>query len=54
MDQVSTVGLDLAKYILQLHGADSAGTVIFRKKPIRPQPSADGLTLMRHEHREGH
>ena len=25
MNQVSTVGLDLAKYIFQLHGADSAG-----------------------------
>ena len=25
MNPVSTVGLDLAKYIFQLHGADSAG-----------------------------
>src|SRR5881275_1560627 len=32
MNQVSTVGLDLAKYIFQLHGADSAGAVVFRKK----------------------
>ena len=30
MNQVSTVGLDLAKYIFQLHGADSAGAVVFR------------------------
>ena len=28
MNQVSTVGLDLAKYIFQLHGADSAGAVV--------------------------
>ena len=32
MNQVSTVGLDLAKYIFQLHGADSAGAVVFRQK----------------------
>src|SRR3954453_19551192 len=32
MNQVSTVGLDLAKYIFQLHGADSAGAVVFRKR----------------------
>src|SRR4051794_8162889 len=31
VNQVSTVGLDLAKYVFQLHGADSAGTVVFRK-----------------------
>jgi transposase len=30
MNQVSTVGLDLAKHIFQLHGADSAGAVVFR------------------------
>src|SRR5215208_2319330 len=37
MNQVSTVGLDLAKYIFQLHGADSAGAVVFRKKLRRGQ-----------------
>jgi hypothetical protein len=31
MNPVSTVGLDLAKYIFLLHGADSAGAVVFRK-----------------------
>jgi transposase len=31
MDQVSTVGLDLAKHMFQLHGADRAGAVVFRK-----------------------
>jgi hypothetical protein len=30
MNPVSTVGLDLAKYIFQRHVADSAGTVVFR------------------------
>jgi transposase len=37
VNQVSTVGLDLAKYIFQLHGADSAGAVVFRKKLGRAQ-----------------
>src|SRR5215207_7160799 len=37
MNQVSTVGLDLAKSVFQLHGADSAGAVVFRKKLRRGQ-----------------
>src|SRR5919107_1245851 len=37
MNQVTTVGLDLAKYIFQLHGADRAGAVVFRKKLRRSQ-----------------
>src|SRR5918999_6490861 len=37
MNQVSTVGLDLAKSIFQLHGADNAGAVVFRKKLRRSQ-----------------
>ena len=32
MNQVSTIGLDLAKHIFQVHGADSAGCVVLRKK----------------------
>ena len=32
MEQVSTVGLDLAKNIFQAHGADASGEVVFRKK----------------------
>src|SRR5436305_14079057 len=45
MNQVSTVGLDLAKYIFQLHGADSAGAVVFRKKRRRTQLLAFLATL---------
>lgn len=37
MDQVSTVGLDLAKHVFQAHGADSAGAVVFRTKLRRGQ-----------------
>lgn len=32
MDEVSTVGLDLAKHVFQLHGADAAGRVVLRKQ----------------------
>src|SRR5215208_1241700 len=45
MNHVSTVGLDLAKYIFQLHGADSAGAVVFRKKLRRGQLLAFLATL---------
>ena len=45
MNQVSTVGLDLAKSIVQLHGADSAGAVVFRKKLRRGQLLAFLATL---------
>src|SRR5919205_4444475 len=45
MNQVSTVGLDLAKYIFQLHGADGAGAVVFRKKLRRGQLLAFLATL---------
>ncbi len=47
MNQVSTVGLDLAKYIFQLHGADSTGAVVFRKKLRRGQLLAFLATLPR-------
>src|SRR4051794_2978891 len=45
MNQVSTVGLDLAKYIFQLHVADSARAVVFRKKLRRGQLLAFLATL---------
>ena len=35
MEQVSTVGLDLAKNLFQAHGADASGEVVFRKKLSR-------------------
>ncbi|VFU10513.1 IS110 family transposase [Methylocella tundrae] len=37
MENVSTVGLDLAKHVFQAHGADKEGAVIFRKKLRRSQ-----------------
>jgi transposase len=37
MDEVSTIGMDLAKSVFQLHGADASGAIVFRKKLRRGQ-----------------
>ncbi len=37
MENVSTVGLDLAKNVFEAHGADREGAVVFRKKLRRAQ-----------------
>jgi len=37
MSEVSIIGLDLAKNVFQMHGADASGTVLFRKKLRRDQ-----------------
>ena len=37
MGEVSTIGLDLAKSVFQVHGADASRTVLFRKKLRRHQ-----------------
>jgi transposase len=37
MKEVSIIGVDLAKNVVQLHGAAADGTVLFRKKLSRPQ-----------------
>ncbi len=37
MSEVSVIGLDLAKKVFQVHGADGSGAVIFRKKLRREQ-----------------
>ena len=35
VEQTITIGLDIAKYIFQAHGADAAGHVLFRKRLTR-------------------
>jgi transposase len=35
--QVTTIGLDIAKRVFQVHGVDSAGAVVVRKKLRRPE-----------------
>ena len=37
MSEIITVGLDLAKNVFQVHGADGAGRTVFRKKLRRAQ-----------------
>jgi transposase len=37
MGEVSTIGMDLAKSVFQVHGADASGAVLFRKKLRRHQ-----------------
>jgi transposase len=37
MEEVSTIGLDLAKHVFQAHGASASGAVVFRKKLRREQ-----------------
>jgi transposase len=37
MGEVSTIGIDLAKNVFQVHGADASGAVLFRKKLPRHQ-----------------
>jgi transposase len=32
MDEVSVIGLDLAKHVFQVHGADALGRVVIRKQ----------------------
>jgi len=35
MEQATTIGLDIAKHVFQVHGADAAGHVLFRKRITR-------------------
>jgi transposase len=35
VEQATTIGLDIAKYVFQVHGADAAGHVLFRKRVTR-------------------
>jgi transposase len=37
MGEVSTIGVDLAKSVFQVHGAEASGTVLFRRKLRRHQ-----------------
>jgi transposase len=38
--RVATIGLDLAKYVFQVHGIDDAGTVVVRKRLKRSEVAA--------------
>ena len=36
MQTITTIGLDLAKSVFQVHGVDAGGQVIVRKQPFPP------------------
>ncbi len=38
--QISTIGLDLAKRVFQVHGVDAAGRVVLRRKLQRAEVGA--------------
>ena len=35
MSDVTTVGIDLAKYVFSVHGVDAEGTVVLRRSATR-------------------
>lgn len=37
MPQVATIGMDIAKQVFQVHGADSGGDIVLRKKLVRAE-----------------
>src|SRR5262245_24787674 len=40
MGEVSTIGLDIAKNLFQIHGVDSEGTVVIRKRLVEGEFSS--------------
>jgi transposase len=45
MSEVTTIGLDLAKHVFQVHGVDASGAVVLRKQLRRGQVMAFFATL---------
>jgi len=49
MGEVSTIGLDIAKSVFQVHGVDGAGAVVMRKRVSLPTPKFLTLTVKRRQ-----
>src|SRR5262252_941061 len=47
MNEVTTIGLDLAKHVFQIHGVDASGAVVVRKQLRRDQVVAFFAALPR-------
>jgi hypothetical protein len=45
MEEVSTIGLDLAKSVFQIHGIDAAGRVVVRRQLRRGRELPHGRSL---------
>jgi transposase len=46
MEQITTIGLDLAKNVFQVHGVDAAGKVLVRKQLRRAEVLRDRTAIM--------
>lgn len=42
MEQIITIGLDIAKHVFQAHGMDAVGHVLFRKRLRREKYNVSG------------
>src|ERR671921_1412785 len=49
MGQASTIGLDIAKWVFQAHGADATGRVVFRKRfvPVKDEAQQANTVVFR-------
>ena len=47
MSEVTTIGLDLAKHVFQVHGTDASGATVVRKQLRRGQVAAFFAALPR-------
>lgn len=44
MNEITTVGLDLAKNVFQVHGVDAEGTTVLRKQLRRALSTGRGIS----------
>ena len=45
MSEITTIGLDLAKHVFQVHGIDAQGTTVLRKRLRRQSRRISGETV---------
>lgn len=45
MEKISTIGLDIAKHVFQVHGVDTEGAVVVRRKLRRDDVAMFFATL---------
>lgn len=45
MSNVTTIGLDIAKSVFQVHGVDAAGEVVVRRKLVRGRVLGFGMAV---------
>ena len=45
MGTITTIGLDIAKSVFQVHGVDATGVVAVRRKLMGWMPPSDGIAM---------